>query len=132
MTRRTPDADPTQKLCAGVFQGERPVAPARRFALVANPTHGRADTGSQGDPTQSKSQIWGTLADGEKTTIRGREYVCLGWVPVPNKVGVSVAAVLSSGCAECGAWFTATTSQRDINSGYPPKRCPAHRRKAAA
>jgi hypothetical protein len=75
-----------------------------------------------------KSNSWDALTDGGKTMIRGREYVCLGWVPVPNKAGISVAVRLWGECTKCGAGFDMTSNRRTINEGYPPKVCPAHRR----
>ncbi len=83
------------------------------------------------DAAQS-SNLWNTLTDGGKATIRGREYVCLGWVPLPSKAGVTVAIRLWGECATCGAGFETTNSQKNLNSGYVAKGCPQHRRKASA
>lgn len=78
--------------------------------------------------SKASSKLWDTLEDGKKAVIRGREYVCLGWFPVPNKGGHSVAVRMWGACAACGAGFEFTTHRRGINEGYPPKLCPAHRR----
>lgn len=126
-----PVADPSQMKCAGSVLGGEPVAPARRSAPVADPTHAGAPERVPeatcrrlaSKKIYSSRQHAGAI-QGERLQGKDATFKALDWCPHVNKHGAVVIVLHWLGrCDLCGnTWHATSSSGR--NAQPSPWRCP--------